>query len=238
MFFKGCPLRCRWCHNPEGLDPRPQRMSRRTSTGDVQTVVGVVTSVDDLVREIEKDLLFYDESGGGVTFSGGEPLSQPRFLEALLSACNRREIHAALDTSGYAPAADIERLLPMLQLVLFDIKILDEAGHRRHTGVPNRSIIRNLKRIDASRTPLRLRVPLIAGITDSDDNIAAIIRLAGSLRSLAGIDLLPFHRIGAEKYQRLKLPDPMQTLHSPASDHVAEIQDRMASAGFQVTIGG
>jgi pyruvate formate lyase activating enzyme len=238
VFFKGCPLRCPWCHNPEGLDPRPQRMSRRTSSGDLDTVVGRVMGVAELIREIEKDQLFYDESGGGVTFSGGEPLAQPQFLEALLKACNQREIHATLDTSGFAPAKIVDRLLPRLQRVLFDLKIGDDAGHRRHTGVSNRLILDNLARIAASRTPLRIRLPLIPGFTDGDDNIAAVIRLADPLETVEGIDLLPFHRIGGEKYQRLGLTNPMMDVTPPSAERVADIQTRLESAGFQVTIGG
>ena len=238
VFLKGCPLRCGWCHNPEGLDPRPQSMSRRSSSGDIPDTVGRVIGVDVLVREIEKDQLFYDESGGGVTFSGGEPLSQPGFLEAVLSACNQREIHTTLDTSGYAPAGVIDRLLPQLQLVLFDLKIVDDTSHQRHTGVSNRPILDNLKRIAVSQTPLRIRLPLIAGITDGNENIAGIAELAGTLEYLAGIDLLPFHRIGAEKYPRLGVTNPMDTFLTPSPDRVAEIQTRLESAGFQVTIGG
>ena len=144
VFFKGCPLSCRWCHNPEGIDPRPQTMSRRTSSGETDETVGRVIGVDALVKVIEKDVLFYDESGGGVTFSGGEPLGQPHFLEALLAACNRLEIHATLDTSGFAPVDVIDRVLSRLQLVLFDLKIMDAERHRRHTGVSNRIILENL----------------------------------------------------------------------------------------------
>lgn len=238
VFFKGCPLRCRWCHNPEGLDARPQPMSRRSSSGDVATVVGHPITVDALVREIEKDQLFYDESGGGVTFSGGEPLSQPMFLEALLSACNHRDIHTALDTSGYASADIIDRLLPRLQLILFDLKIMDEKDHQHHTGVSNRMILDNLRRIGASGTPLRIRLPLVSGITDTDENLAAIAEMAGNLTSLVGIDLLPFHRIGEPKYQRLGMPKPVDDLHAPSPDRVADIQARLTSAGSQVTIGG
>lgn len=213
-------------------------MTRRTSSGDIRTTVGRLIGVDELIREIEKDRLFYDESGGGVTFSGGEPLYQPQFLEALLSACSRREIHATLDTSGFAPSDTIHRLLPRLQLVLFDLKIVDEAGHRRHTGVSNRIILDNLARIAVSQTPLRIRLPLIGGITDGDANIAAIVRLAGTLNSLVGIDLLPFHRSGEEKYPRLGSTIPITDLSPPSPERVADIKTRLESNGFHVSIGG
>ena len=238
VFLKGCPLLCRWCHNPEGLDPRPQTMSRRTSSGEIDETVGTVIGVDALIKEIEKDELFYDESGGGVTFSGGEPLAQPQFLESVLAACNRREIHAALDTSGFAPAAVLDRILPRLQLVLFDLKIMDAKQHQRYTGVSNPIILENLKRIADSRTPLRIRIPLIAGITDGDDNIAEIIRFAVTLKAIQGVDLLPFHRIGSEKYRRLGMTDNTSETQPPVPERVAAIQTRFESAGFDVSIGG
>lgn len=238
VFFKGCPLSCRWCHNPEGIDPRPQRISRCTSSGKNHETVGTVIGVDALVKEIEKDQLFYDESGGGVTFSGGEPLSQPLFLEAVLAACNHREIHAALDTSGFAPAAAVRRILPLLQLVLFDLKIMDSDRHRRFSGVPNRIILENLGQIARSKTPVRIRMPLIPGLTDGDDNVGEVVRFAGTLKTVQGIDLLPFHRTGEEKYRRLGLTSPMTGAVPPEPERVEAIKNRFESAGFTVSIGG
>ena len=238
VFFKGCPLSCRWCHNPEGLDPEPQTMWRLTSSGEIDETVGIVLGVDDLIQEIEKDVLFYDESGGGATFSGGEPLAQPQFLEAVLAACNHLEIHAALDTSGFAPVAVLDRILPRLQLVLFDLKIMDDKQHRRYTGMSNRTVLENLKRIADSRTPVRIRVPLIPGITDGSANIAEIIRFAGTLKTVQGVDLLPFHRIGSEKYRRLGMTDTMAETAPPMTERVAAIKHRFESAGWTVSIGG
>ena len=243
VFLKGCPLSCPWCHNPEGIDPRPQPMWRRSApersaaeTND--ETVGWISDVDSVMETVEKDRLFYDESGGGVTFSGGEPLHQPKFLEALLTACNHREIHTALDTSGFAPPAVVERLLPRVQLVLFDLKIMDDRRHRRHTGVSNASIRRNLKRIAAAGTPVRIRVPLVTGITDGDANLADIIRFTSDLGGIAGVDLLPFHRIAEAKYRRLGLRDPMAAAARPDPQRLETIQKRFESAGFDVTIGG
>ncbi|MEE4113423.1 MAG: glycyl-radical enzyme activating protein [Desulfobacteraceae bacterium] len=238
VFFKGCPLSCRWCHNPEGIDPRPQTMLRRTSSGEIHETVGTVVGVDDLIKEIEKDVLFYDESGGGVTFSGGEPMAQPEFLEAVLAACNHLEIHAALDTSGFAPRAVLDQILPRLQLVLFDLKIMDEKQHQRYTGVSNRTVLENLKRIDDSRTPVRIRVPLIPGITDGDDNIAEILRFAGTLKMVQGVDLLPFHRIANEKYRRLAMTDNLAGTAPLSPVRVKAIRHRFETAGLTVSIGG
>ena len=236
VFLKGCPLSCRWCHNPEGIDPRPQFMSRPTSSGTVEETMGRAMDPDELMAIIEKDVLFYDESGGGVTFSGGEPLAQPDFLEAALAACQRREIHAELDTSGFAPTAILERLLPRLQLVLFDLKIMDDDQHRQYTGVSNRPILDNLHRVAASRTPLRIRVPLVPGITDAFENLDLIARFAVTLERVQGIDLLPFHRIGEAKYRRLGLAAP--TIEPPSPEQVASAKHQFESAGFDVSIGG
>ncbi len=238
VFFKGCPLSCHWCHNPEGIDPQPQIMRRKTASQKIQETVGYTVSVDDLVRTIDKDVLFYDESGGGVTISGGEPLAQPHFLEAVLKACNRREIHTALDTSGFAPAAVVASILPWVQLVLFDLKIMDAVRHRQYTGVDNRPILENLVRMAASRVPLRIRIPLIPGITDGKDNVAQIVRFVRDLDAVQGIDLLPYHRIGKAKYRRLGLPDRMAAMCPLPPQRIDTIKAHFESAGFDVTIGG
>jgi pyruvate formate lyase activating enzyme len=200
--------------------------------------VGQVVDVEAVMETVEKDRLFYDESGGGVTFSGGEPLHQAPFLEALLAACNRREIHAALDTSGFAPGTVVDRLLPRLQLVLFDLKIMDDRQHRRHTGVSNDLIHGNLKRAAAAGTPVRIRVPLVPGITDGEANLASIIAFTRGLVGVAGVDLLPFHRIAAEKYRRLGLNDPMSEAARSDPQHLETIKNRFEAAGFDVSIGG
>ncbi|BBO91143.1 glycyl-radical enzyme activating protein [Desulfosarcina ovata] len=238
VFLKGCPLACRWCHNPEGIDPEPQTMLRDTAHGTVPETVGQRIGVAELIRVIEKDQLFYDESGGGVTFSGGEPLAQPDFLEALLLACNRREIHATLDTSGFAPAAVVRRILPRVQRVLCDLKIMDAVDHRRVTGVGNTPILENLSLMAASGVPLRLRVPLIPKMTDSDANLTAIARFAVTLKTIEGIDILPFHRIGEQKYRRLGRENPMAGQLPPAAERVAAVQAMFETAGFHVGIGG
>jgi pyruvate formate lyase activating enzyme len=238
VFFKGCPLTCTWCHNPEGIDPHPQTLRRKTTTGAVDETVGRRVGVDDLIREIEKDQLFYDESGGGVTLSGGEPLAQPDFLAALLGQLARREIHTTLDTSGFAPAAVVARVLPLVRLVLFDLKIMDPNAHRQHTGVTNQRILDNLPTIARSGVPVRIRVPLIPGMTDDDANLSAIAGFVGGLKTIRHIDLLPFHRIGDGKQRQLGLPDRMPGAQPPTHQRVERAAARFAAAGFSVTIGG
>jgi len=238
VFFKGCPLACRWCHNPEGIDPNPQPMSHGSAPGEPKEIAGRAVTVDELIGIIDKDILFYDESGGGVTFSGGEPLAQPDFLQSVLAACNRREIHATLDTSGFAPTAVVDAILPLVQMVLFDVKLMDDAQHQRLTGVSNRLILDNLARIGNSPVPLRLRIPLIPGMTDGEDNLAQIARFAKHLPAVQAIDLLPYHRIGTAKYHRLGLPDPMPPTTPLKPQRVAAIKEQLESAGFDVSIGG
>lgn len=238
VFLKGCPLACRWCHNPEGIDPDPQPMLRRSAPAESKEIAGRAVTVDELIGIIDKDILFYDESGGGVTFSGGEPLAQPDFLQSVLAACNRREIHATLDTSGFAPAAVVDAILPLVQMVLFDVKLMDDAQHQRLTGVSNRLILDNLARIGGSCVPLRLRIPLIPGMTDGEDNLDQIARCAERLPAVQGIDLLPYHRIGTAKYHRLGLPDPMPPTAPLPAQRVTAIKEQLESAGFDVSIGG
>lgn len=238
VFLKGCPLACRWCHNPEGIDPNPQTIVRRTSTGDSQEIVGSTISVDRLMATIEKDVLFYDESGGGVTFSGGEPLSQPEFLEATAKACTDRDIHTALDTSGYAPAEVTKRLFPCFRLVLFDLKVMDEKRHKQFTGVSNGIILENIKRLDSMQIPFRVRIPVIPGMTDDDHNIRQIIQFVQGLRHPEGIDLLPFHRIAEGKYEKMGLTGRMKRIEPPTPHRMTIIRNQFASVGLPVTIGG
>lgn len=144
IFLKGCPMRCPWCHNPESQNPEPEAMTATNLPGGnrpvVQEIVGRQVTVREVMWEIRKDLLFYDESGGGVTFSGGEPLMQPKFLTALLTASKRSGIRTALDTTGYAPWIELENILPLVDLFLYDLKFIDDSLHQKYTGVSNRLV--------------------------------------------------------------------------------------------------
>ena len=227
VFLKGCPLRCWWCHNPESQTPQPDAH------------VGRVMRVSEVMREIEKDVIFFDESGGGVTFSGGEPLMQPEFLRALLFECQRRAIHTALDTSGYAPPDVFEAMLPLVDLVLYDLKLIDDAAHRQYTDVSNAPILRNLALLAASHKPLRLRFPVIPGITDTETNLRDIWRVAAALPERPRIQLLPYHRIAAGKYQRLGWLNQMTGVLPPTPEFMQVLQGRFEAAGLaDVVIGG
>ncbi|MCG8615207.1 MAG: radical SAM protein, partial [Desulfobacterales bacterium] len=191
LFFQGCPLACRWCHNPES-----QAMHQKISETEVPDLV------DRLLREIEKDLIYYDDSGGGVTLSGGEPLCQPELLWALIAACREREIHTCLDTSGYAPADALERAARAADLVLYDIKAVDTLLHERITGKPVARVLENLVRLDRLDTPCRLRFPLIPGYTDSEENISDILDFLGGQNCFRDIHILPYHNTAEAKYRQ------------------------------------
>ncbi len=238
VFLKGCPLSCRWCHNPESIHPDPQPMERPAGSFGGPETMGREVSTAEIMAEVEKDRLFYDESGGGVTFSGGEPLMQPDFLHSLLAECRERELHAALDTSGFAPPETLERVLPLVDLLLFDLKLMNEALHRKHTGRSNTRILTNLKIAAMSGRELRIRVPLIPGITDTDDNTAQTAAFIASLGADACVDLLPWHRIAEEKYNRLGMENRMGKTPPLSGERVESIRKRFTLSGLRTTIGG
>ncbi len=238
IFLKGCPLNCWWCHNPEGQAFEPQVMKNAVNRSGEKEVVGKTVFVKDLLNEIGKDLIFYDESGGGVTFSGGEPLSQPTFLISLLKACNTSEIHTAVDTAGYAPLNVFKSVVAHARLVLFDLKIMDRARHYRYTGVSNETILQNLETLSGLNLPVRIRFPIIAGITDQEDNIKQIAAFAAGIDRVEGIDILPYHPIAKDKYRRLEMEYQLNEITPPEKAFLNQIKAYFESFGFQVNIGG
>ena len=237
VFLKGCPLSCRWCHNPEGINPNPEIFRKSLAAGDSETVGKKVTA-GEILAEIEKDTVFYDESGGGVTFSGGEPLSQGGFLFSLMTACADRYIHTVLDTSGFANEDIFAQMLDVADLVHFDLKLMSEPDHVRHTGVSNRPILRNLKTLSASGRNAVIRFPVIPGITDGDTNMRMMAGHLASLGNLKRIDLLPFHQAAESKYLRMGKPWRMNGAGPPGKARLSEIRDFFESYGFDVGIGG
>jgi len=242
VFFKGCPLRCFWCQNPESQVLVPQTFfyrERCTRCGECVKVcptgashlldtsseidrdkcitcgkcaevcpnearkpVGTYMTVDEVIREVLKDARFYANSGGGVTLSGGEPLLQPEFASALLEKCKFHGLHTALETCGYAPWSAVEQVLRNIDFVLHDIKHVDEKKHITGTGVSNRLIIENARKI-ARLKPMRVRVPLIPGFNDSEQDILEIARFVRSELGAIPVDLLPYNKMGESKYKLL-----------------------------------
>ena len=276
IFFKGCPLACWWCHNPESLASNTQIVFLRNKCigcGDCVTScphgaiafsgsiardetkcrlceycvetcptgamekIGQKKTVAEIMQAIEKDSVFYEESGGGVTFSGGEALNQLEFLDALLTACKAKRIHTALDTSGYAPWESIARIANKVDLFLYDIKLMDEAKHKKYTGVSNTLILDNLKRLAAGQRRVWIRIPVIPGINDDEKNITAIGEFLSSL-NLQDVYLLPYHNIAIDKYARLGKPYPLPNLASLSDSQMDNVTQILKAFNLHINIGG
>ncbi len=204
---------------------------------DARQIAGRWMSAAAAMERIERDRVFYEESGGGVTLSGGEPLQQAGFAEKLLRLCRASGIHTTVDTCGYAAPAVLERIAEFADLFLFDVKLIDPQRHREYTGVANDVILTNLSWLVTHKRNVVLRVPIIPACTDSDENLRAIACLARSLE-LRRIHLLPYHRIAMDKYQRLGLTYKMGTAVPPSPARMNAISAGFARAGLEVRIGG
>jgi pyruvate formate lyase activating enzyme len=221
VFFKGCPMKCPWCHNPESQKKCPERVANNGK----KEIIGVKRSVDEIIAEIEKEVVFYDESQGGVTFSGGEPLVQPRFLRALLKECRKRDIHTTLDTTGYVSLKTFKSIIDKVDMFLYDLKIMNDQKHIEYTGVSNRPVIENLKILSKKGKKVIIRFPVIPGITDTEENIKAVGKFVSSLNNIEKIDLLPYHRIAEGKYLQLKKDNKMKEMK--VLPHSADQMDKI-----------
>ncbi len=209
-----------------------------TCHAEAREMVGRSVSVAEVMTVIQQDVIFYDESGGGVTISGGEPLMQPDFLLALLQASQKAQIHTVLDTCGYAPWDRLDTIRDHVDLFLYDLKLMDEELHRQFTGVSNQTILRNVQRLSQLGHDIILRVPVIPGITDGDDNIDRLAEFASGLPHLLGIELLPYHSIASDKYQRLGRDYALVAILPPSSEDLTRAAATLAGAGLRVTVGG
>ncbi|RLC18428.1 MAG: glycyl-radical enzyme activating protein [Deltaproteobacteria bacterium] len=227
LFFQGCPLSCRWCHNPES-----QVNSLKIETKDID---GLAV---DLMEEIEKDLIFYDDSGGGVTFSGGEPLCQPELLFRLLDLCREKEIHTCLDTSGYGDAEILLKASEMVDLILYDMKLIDDTVHTEYTGKSVCLVLDNLKQLSKRKANIRLRFPLIPQMTDTDENIDGMIAFLKENTIYRDIHILPFHKAGEAKYTVLNRQNYLRDIEPPSKKEVKRAKEQFESKGFNVRIGG
>ena len=201
-------------------------------------LAGRETTVEELTKEILRDRLFYDESGGGVTFSGGEPLAQPEFLAALLSACREASLHRAVDTCGFAPRERLLPLVPLVDLFLFDVKLVDDARHRALTGLPAGPILENLRSLTAAGARLWIRVPVIPGHTDGEADVAATAALLAGLPGIEKVCLLPYHATAARKTARLGRSYPLGELAPPAASDLETLAAVFRRRGLPVQIGG
>jgi pyruvate formate lyase activating enzyme len=242
--MKGCPMKCFWCHNPEGISPAVEFVERTDKVGDMlfthNEIAGKSYSVSDILSILESDRPFISESKGGVTFSGGEPMMQREFLAEVLRACKENEYHTAIDTSGYSSQADFMSVIPYTDLFLFDIKHLDESKHVEFTGVSNKEVIENYNLILSEGTDMMVRLPVIPGFNDDNDHLYKLKDYINSTKNeaLKMINLIPFHKTGSSKYRKLNLPDRMNEMETPTAERMSDIKELFSQTGIKVKIGG
>jgi len=191
-------------------------------------------TIEQVLSVVERDRPFYDESGGGITISGGEPLLQPHFTADLVAAAKRVGLHTVLDTCGHASWESFDRLRGDVDLFLYDLKLVDAERHRRYTGVSNDRILANLRRLSELGHRIVLRMPVVPGITDDAENVEAVRALAAGLPQLARVDLLPYHRIGVGKYLRLDRKYRLLHTDSPTRGRMDEIASILTAGGLPV----
>jgi pyruvate formate lyase activating enzyme len=244
FFLKGCPLNCWWCHNPEGISPKPERVARIDRIGErefrVEEEVGKYYTSGELLAIAEKERVFMEESGGGVTFSGGEPLMQAEFLIEALSIFKGKGMHTTVDTSGYASNSVIKRVATHTDLFLFDLKHLDSDRHTEFTGVGNEPILENLDFLISEKKKIYLRFPVIPGFNDDNEHLSRVREFAGSLNSdyVTEMDLLPYHHIGSSKYKRFNMEYRMSGTGQPSDERMNKLMDYFIESGLNVRIGG
>jgi pyruvate formate lyase activating enzyme len=234
VFFKGCYMRCAWCCNPES-----QRWEIETLTENgKQKTVGRDVTVDDIMPEILADMPYYRRSGGGVTLSGGEVLCQAEFAAELLERCQAHGLHTAIESAASASFDKIEKLLPHLDLYLMDIKHMDSEKHREYTGKPNELILENAERVSKSGVELIIRTPVIPGFNDTAEEIRAISRFAKSLPGVKEHHLLPYHRLGSDKYVGLGRNYALKEIEPPTREKMEYLLSVAEESGLKCQIGG
>jgi pyruvate formate lyase activating enzyme len=245
VFCKGCPLRCLWCHNPEGQPPDAEKSALGFeavclphSGMRLSGQVGREISVDEIIKEIEKDHLFYDQSRGGVTVSGGEPLCQPEFVADLLYLCKQKGIHTALDTCGYAPWESFIPILKLVDLFLYDLKFIDDTLHQKYTAVSNRLILENLVKLSKTGIPIFIRIPVIPDLTAAPQNLTQIAEFILTLNTVKQVSLLTYNFMAEEKYKKLVKTYSLQGLRPLSGQQMNEIKKHFEKYGLAVNIGG
>jgi len=269
IFFKGCPLRCQWCHNPESMKIQRQivffenkcigcgECFKRCPNGAIEatpegreyhkdkctlcgtcveycyaeaTVMeGRIISVQEVIEEVKKDMPFYENSGGGMTLSGGEPTMQSEFCLAVLREAKKEGMHNTLDTSGYVEWETFREILENVDLLLYDIKHMDSAKHKEYTGVPNERIHSNLKKLDELGIPVEIRMPMIPGVNDSIENLSAAAEFLGGIKNIQRIKLLPYHKLGEGKYERLGMEYKLKDVEPPSKTRMEELTEFVRS---------
>ena len=209
VFLKGCPLRCKWCSTPE------------SQNGNIEHGYGSVMTVDEVIKEISKDEIFYFHSGGGITMSGGEPLAQADFTAVILKETKRRGINTAIETSMSGNFKDIQKLLPYLDTLYADLKHIDSDAHKRFTGIGNELILENIKTAsECFSGRIIIRIPLIPTFNMTKKNATGIAEFCLKLNKLHMIELLPYHRLGVDTYQKLGIGYELFDVKAPSKEDV------------------
>lgn len=234
VFLKGCFMRCAWCCNPES-----QRYDIETlyENGSPKTV-GKDVLVKDLIPEVLADVPFYRRSGGGVTLSGGEVLAQPEFARDLLRAFKNEGLHTAIETTANAPFEVIKTILPYLDLCLMDIKHMDSKKHKEYTTSGNERILENAKKIAESGVELIIRTPVIPTFNDTAEEIKAISKFASTLKGVKEHHLLPYHRLGQDKYTGLHRDYALKDIEPPTKEKMEYLKSVAEESGLKIQIGG
>lgn len=280
VFFKGCPLECIWCHNPESqaynkevlyneekctkcevcIDKCPHKaiyiddnnicLNKKNCEfcetcidyclNNAREIVGKTYEIKDLMKEIVKDMMFYEESGGGVTLSGGEVMTQDiNYIKTVASLCKEKGISVAIDTCGYAKFENYEAILPFVDTFLYDIKLIDEEKHKLFTNKSNDLILGNLTKLSENGANINIRIPLIEGINVDKENIE-IKKIIDFIKPLniKKVNLLPYHNIGMHKYKKLYMNYEGQNLSRPSDEKLEEIKQIFITNNFETKIGG
>ena len=234
VFFKGCVMRCAWCCNPESQRSEIEALIE----GGREKTVGRDVTVDDIMPEILSDMPYYRRSGGGVTLSGGEVLCQADFARELLRECKENGLHTAIESAASTSYSEIEKLLPYLDLYLMDIKHIDSEKHKEYTGVSNERILENARRIAESGVELIVRTPVIPGFNDTAEEIRAISSFARTLPGVREHHLLPYHRLGQDKYAGLGRKYSLSGIEPPSKEKMEFLLSIAETSGLKCKIGG
>jgi len=244
VFMKGCPLDCWWCHNPEGKEKGIRMVERIDRVGDrefkSQEQVGHEYSPEEILAKVQSDRVFMEHSGGGVTFSGGEPLMQPVFLCETLTLLKQSGFHTTVDTSGYVRREILQSVMPVTDLFLYDIKHIDPEVHKKYTGVSNDLIISNLDMLLAEGKDVMIRIPVIPGVSADAAYMEQLRRFLESRNNghIKEINLLPYHKTGSSKYRRFGMEDRMASVSQVSNGHLDDYIEILKPLGIHVKKGG